>query len=54
MRGDIRRTLFSLIIIVRRNMGLCIYLVLRTVPTNERYFSPVCAYAGNVDVNKSY
>ena len=27
---------------------------LRTVPTNKRYFSPVCDYAGNVDLNKSY
>ena len=26
---------------------------LRTVPTNLRYFSPVCDYAGNVDLNKS-
>ena len=27
---------------------------LRTVHTNYRYFSPVCDYAGNVDLNNSY
>jgi len=26
---------------------------LRTVHTNNRYFSPVCDYAGNVDLNNS-
>ena len=30
------------------------YVKLRTVPPNERYLSPVCDNAGNVDVNKSY
>ena len=28
--------------------------LLRTVPTNKRYFSPVCDYAGNVDLKKAY
>ena len=27
---------------------------LRTVPTNLKIFSPVCDYAENVDLNKSY
>ena len=35
-------------------INLCLELFLRTVHTNYRYFSPVCDYAGNVDLNNSY